>query len=183
VSLRFRETTIEGVVVVEMDPIRDERGFFARAWCRDEFMAAGQPIDWVQVNVAHSVSAGTLRGVHLQRAPFGEHKLVRCTRGRLQDVAVDLRPDSPTYRRWVSVELTHGNGLMLLIPPGCAHGALSLEPETDFEYHTSRSYTPAAATGVRYDDPALAIEWQAPVQVVSAADRSWPLLGDRQDTF
>jgi dTDP-4-dehydrorhamnose 3,5-epimerase len=174
--VRFIPTAIQGVVRVELEPIRDERGFFARAWSADEFGAAGIPATWVQANVGHNPLAGVLRGLHLQRAPHEEAKLVRCTRGRLQDVAVDLRPDSPTYRQWVSSILTAENGEMLYVPPGCATGYLKLEPDTDLFYQTSARFAPESATGVRYDDPAFGIEWSGPVQLVSAADRSWPYL-------
>src|SRR4029079_14564038 len=116
--------------------------------------------------------AGTLRGLHLQRDPDAEAKLVGCTRGRVQDVVVDLRPTSPTYRRWVSAELSADGGESLFVAPGCAHGYLTLEPDTDVLYQTSARYAPGSATGVRFDDPAFGIEWAAPVEVISEADRS-----------
>lgn len=175
-SIRFHETEIEGVRYIEIDPIRDERGWFARAWCRDEFAAAGVAVEWVQANLGHNPGAGTLRGMHLQSDPHAEFKLVRCTRGRLQDVAVDLREGSPTFRRWVSRELSADRGDMLLVPPGCAHGYLTLERTTDILYQTSAAYAGDAATGVRHDDPTLGIVWDGPIRLVSPADRSWPLL-------
>lgn len=175
--MRFERTRLDGVVRIELDPIRDERGFFARAWCKDDFAAAGLDATWVQANVAHNPTAGTLRGMHLQRSPHAEAKLVRCTRGRLYDVAVDLRPGSPTYGGSVREELTADGGEMLFIPPGCAHGYLTLEPSTDVLYLTSAKYEPAAATGVRYDDPAFDIDWGAPIALVSDQDRTWPLVG------
>lgn len=172
--MRFTATAIDGVVRVELEPIHDERGFFARAWSEDEFAAAGIPTTWVHANIGHNPREGTLRGLHLQRAPHEEAKLVRCTRGRLQDVAVDLRADSPTYGRWVSSILTADNGEMLYVPPGCATGYLTLEPETDLFYQTSERFVPDSATGVRYDDPAFGIEWVRPILLVSAADGAWP---------
>lgn len=174
-TLTFIPTAIDTVVRVELDPIRDDRGFFARAWCEDEFAAAGLATAWVQANIGHNPVRGTLRGMHRQREPHSEAKLVRCTRGRLLDVAVDLRPDSPTFRQWVSAELTAARGEMLFIGPGLAHGYLTLEPETDIFYQTSARYARESASGVRYDDPAFGIEWGAPIILVSEGDRSWPL--------
>lgn len=176
-GLAFIPTAIDGVVRIEIDPIRDDRGFFARAWAHDEFEAAGLGATWLQANLGRSPRAGTLRGLHLQRDPDAEAKLVRCLRGRVQDVVVDLRPASPTFRRWVSTELTAESGGSLFVAPGCAHGYLTLEPDTDILYHTSARYAPGSATGVRFDDPAFGIEWAAAVQVISEADRSWPLQG------
>jgi dTDP-4-dehydrorhamnose 3,5-epimerase len=172
--MRIRETEIAGVRVVEAEPILDRRGWFARAWDREEFAAAGLEIEWVQANAGYSERAGTLRGLHYQRAPWGEHKLVWCTRGAVFDVAVDLRPDSPTVGGWTAIELTAGHGRSLLIPPGCAHGYLTTEDSTELFYLTSRPYVPAAATGVRHDDPAFGIRWPRTVEVVSDRDASWP---------
>jgi dTDP-4-dehydrorhamnose 3,5-epimerase len=177
--LAFYPTLIDGVVRIELDPIRDDRGYFARAWSEDEFAAAGLAATWVQANVSHNPRVGTLRGLHYQREPDLEAKLVRCMRGRVLDVAVDMRPASPTFRRWVSAELTAGRGESMFIAPGCAHGYLTLEPETDVYYQASARYAPASATGVRYDDPAFGIDWGAAIIMVSEADRSWPLQGDR----
>lgn len=176
-AFTFIPTAIAGVVRIELEPIRDDRGFFARAWSGDEFADAGLAATWVQANLGRSPRAGTLRGLHYQRDPNAEAKLVRCTRGRVLDVAVDMRTDSPTFRRWVSAELTAERGESLFVAPGCAHGYLTLEPDTDVLYQTSARYAPQSATGVRYDDPAFGIEWGAPILVVSEADRSWPLQG------
>jgi dTDP-4-dehydrorhamnose 3,5-epimerase len=175
--LTFIPTAIDGVVRIQLDPIRDNRGFFARAWAHDEFAAAGLATTWVQTNLGRSPRTGTLRGLHYQRDPHGEAKLVRCTRGRVLDVAVDMRSDSPTYRRWVSAELTAEGGESLFVAEGCAHGYLTLEPDTDVFYQASARYAPESATGVRFDDPAFGIDWAAPIVVVSDADRSWPLQG------
>lgn len=176
--MRLEPTAIEGVWIVRLDPIRDDRGFFARAWARDEFERAGLDIRWEQANHAHNPTAGTLRGIHFQRDPHAEWKLVRCTRGRLQDVAVDLRPDSATRHRWVEATLDADTGDMLLIPPGCGHGYLTLEPGTDLYYLTSAAYARESAGGVRYDDPAFGIRWARSIALVSEQDRSWPLVGD-----
>lgn len=176
-TLRFEPTAIDGVVRIALDPIRDERGFFARAWSADEFLAAGLDATWIQANIGHNDAAGTLRGMHFQLEPHAETKLVRCSRGRIQDVAVDLRPGSPTLHRWVSAELTAAGGEMLYIPPGCAHGYLTLEPDSDIFYMTDAAYDRASASGVRYDDPAFDIRWAAPITIVSEADRRWPFLG------
>lgn len=172
--MNFNETGIEGVVVVEMTPIRDDRGYFARSWCREEFAEAGLDIEWVQSNVGVSNRRHTLRGMHHQLAPHAEHKLVRCTRGSAFDVAVDLRPGSATYLDWYSIELSPESERSLVIPPGCAHGYLTLEPSTYLEYLTSAPYAPDAATGVRYDDPAFGIDWPAQPAVISQRDATWP---------
>jgi dTDP-4-dehydrorhamnose 3,5-epimerase len=176
--MRFEQTEIEGVWIVHLDPICDDRGFFARAWARDEFERAGLDIGWEQANLAHNPAAGTLRGMHFQRDPHAEWKLVRCTRGRLQDVAVDLRTGSATRHRWVGTTLDAAAGDMLLIPPGCAHGYLTLEADTDLFYQTSAAYDRDAAGGVRHDDPAFGIAWSGPVAVISEQDSFWPLVGE-----
>lgn len=173
--MKFEPTAIEGVIRIELEPIRDERGFFARAWGRDEFAAAGIETDWIQLNLGRNPQAGTLRGMHYQTDPHPEAKLVRCTRGSLQDVAVDMRPASPTFRQWVSAILTADGGEMLYLPPGCAHGYLTLEPDTDLLYQGSARYARESSTGVRFDDPAFGIAWEGPITLVSDADRSWPL--------
>lgn len=174
-EMRFTPTALAGVFRVDIEPIMDDRGFFARAWCRDEFAAAGVEVEWAQANVAHNPTPGTLRGMHFQQEPHAEAKLVRCTRGRLYDVALDLRDESPTYGRWVCEELTSNPGEMLFIPPGCAHGYLTLEANTDVLYLTSAPYRPDAASGVRYNDQAFEIDWGAPIVLVSEQDRAWPL--------
>lgn len=172
--MRILETPIVGVVVVEADPIVDDRGWFARAWDRDEFAEAGLDVAWVQANAGFSHKAGTLRGMHFQRPPWAEHKLIRCTRGSLFDVAVDLRPGSPTVGRWFGLQLSAGDGRSLLIPPGCAHGYLTVADATELFYLTSQPYVRSAATGVRFDDPAFRIEWPQSVEVISDQDTAWP---------
>jgi dTDP-4-dehydrorhamnose 3,5-epimerase len=170
----FTETKIRGVFLIELDPRRDDRGFFARQWCAEEFTRAGLDPRVAQINTARSVAAGTLRGVHYQKAPHAEVKLVRCTRGAVFDVAVDLRAGSPTFCQWFGTELNEEYGRMLYIPEGCGHGYLTLAPNTDLVYHASVPYAPKSATGVRHDDPTFNIAWPGAIGVVSPQDQNWP---------
>lgn len=160
--------------LIEPETREDDRGFFARWWCRQEFTAHGLDTRIAQANVALNTQKGTLRGLHYQLPPREEVKLVRCTMGSMFDVALDLRPDSPTYLRWVGAELSADNRRMLYIPAGCAHGYQTLEHNSEMFYLTSDFYAPELARGVRYDDPAFGITWPLPVTRISAADRSWP---------
>jgi dTDP-4-dehydrorhamnose 3,5-epimerase len=170
-----RETEIPGVFVVEPELIADERGFFSRIFDVDEFSARGLETEFPQWSVSYNERPGTLRGMHFQRKPHAEVKLVRCTRGSLYDVVVDLRPDSPTFRRWTAVDLSAENRLAHYIPKGVAHGFQTLEPGTEVVYAISERYEPSAAGGVRWDDPAFGIEWpKAEQRVMSEKDRSWP---------
>ena len=172
--MRFVPTDLPGVVVVEPEMLRDERGSFARTVCREEFAAHGLETDWVQQSTSYSHRAGTLRGMHYQRPPHAEAKLVRVTAGAIYDVVVDLRPGSPTLGRWTAIELLARDRLTLYIPKGCAHGFQTLVDGVEVLYQMSVPYAPEAATGVRWDDPALAIEWpEAPVRAISARDRAW----------
>jgi len=175
----FLETDVAGVWIIDIEPISDERGFFARAFCRREFGARGLPSDFVQENVGFSPRKGTLRGLHFQREPHAEAKLVRCTGGTVWDVAADIRRGSATFGRWVAVELTAENRRMLYVPEGCAHGYLTLCDDAEVRYLTTHEYVPDAASGVRFDDPALAVDWPAEIELVSAGDRGWPSLHDR----
>jgi len=173
--MRFVETEIAGVVVVELEQHVDERGSFARTWSSDEMAEAGLSSVLSQCSVSRNPRAGTLRGLHYQRAPHEEAKLVRCTRGAIFDVAVDLRPASKTRGRWVGVRLDPENGHALYVPEGCAHGFQTLLDDTDVSYMISVPYAPDAAAGVRWDDPSLAIEWpEAAERIISARDRSLP---------
>ena len=172
--MKFSPASIAGCHVIEIDKRVDDRGYFARTWCADELAQHGLQMHIAQVNVGVSTKAGTFRGMHYQLAPHAEIKIARCSRGAVYDVAVDLRPDSPTFRHWYGVELTHENGRMLYVPEGCAHGYLTLTADTELLYFTSHAYAPTAARGVRHDDPAFGIEWPAPVRVVSDADTRWP---------
>lgn len=173
----FRPTAIPGVVVVEPERLADERGFFARTFCAREFAAHGLAASLVQCSLSFNPRRGTLRGMHYQEAPHGEAKLVRCTRGRIHDVALDLRRDSPAFRRHVAVELSAENRLALHLPPGVAHGFLTLEDGCEVAYQMSEFFDPSAGRGVRFDDPAFAIAWPAPVAVVSDRDRAYPDFG------
>jgi len=170
----FAETKIPGVFVIELEQRHDERGFFARQWCADEFTHAGLDPRVAQINTARSVMAGTLRGTHYQKSPNAEAKLVRCARGAVFDVAVDLRADSPTFCQWFGIELNDKSGRMLYIPEGCGHGYLTLTPNTDLVYQASVAYAPESATGVRYNDPAFNIVWPGAINVVSPQDQNWP---------
>jgi dTDP-4-dehydrorhamnose 3,5-epimerase len=172
--MEFSPTKLAGAFLVRIKPIEDERGYFGRGWCRDEFVQHGLNPNMTQLNVALSHQKGTLRGLHYQMEPHQEAKLVRCTRGAIYDVIVDLRPGSATCGQWVGVQLTARNGMMLYVPEGFAHGYQTLADNVEMYYLTSAPYAAHAARGVRFDDPAFAIVWPEKVTVVSQADRSWP---------
>jgi dTDP-4-dehydrorhamnose 3,5-epimerase len=172
--MRFRELSLAGAYVVELELYEDERGFNARTWCADELAAHGLTAVMAQSNVIFNRSRGTLRGLHFQRPPYAEAKLFRVTRGAIWDVIVDLRPESPTYLRRESVELRAGEHRMLYVPERFGQGFVTLEDETEVTYQVSAPYTPEAGDGIRYDDPALGIEWPVEVRVISEKDRSWP---------
>lgn len=172
--MRFTPTDIAGVLRVEADAHRDDRGLFARLQCPEEFAAAGLDFAPVQTSLSRNPHLHTLRGMHYQPAPNAETKLVRVSRGRIFDVAVDLRPDSPTYRRWTAAELSAENLVALLIPEGVAHGFLTLEPDTDVIYQIAPAYRPGHEAGVRWDDPAFAIAWPAPPALISPRDATYP---------
>lgn len=167
-------TPLPDLTLVRPDERHDERGFFARVWCRETAAEAGVCFEPAQVSVSFNRRAGTLRGLHWQEPPHAETKLVRATRGRAFDVAVDLRPGSPTRGRWHAVELSADNHLALLIPPGFAHGFLTLEDGTELLYAIDAPYVPAAARGARWDDPAFAIRWPGAPAVVAERDLAWP---------
>jgi dTDP-4-dehydrorhamnose 3,5-epimerase len=170
----FEAAPIGGAFVIEMEPIVDDRGFFARTFCRDEFERHGLDPCVAQCGISFSARRGTLRGMHLQAPPHAEAKLVRCTRGAIYDVILDLRDGSPTWARWWAVELTPAGGCMLYVPEGVAHGFQTLEPDTEVSYQLSHAYVPESATGVRWDDPAFGIEWPLEVTAMSAGDRARP---------
>ena len=172
--MEFSETGLKGACLIQLQKREDERGFFARAWCREEFQQHGLNPDMVQLNTGFSHRRGTLRGLHYQLAPHAEAKFIRCTRGAIYDVIVDLRAGSPTLGKWYGAELTPDNGLMLYAPEGFAHGYQTLRDDTEMYYLTSAPYAPQAARGVRYDDPAFGVRWPLPVSLISAADREWP---------
>ncbi len=171
-------TAIEGPAIIDLEQRSDDRGFFARTFCIEEFGAAGLPTDVEQCNLSGNYRAGTLRGLHFQIAPHPEAKLVRCIRGAIVDVIVDMRPDSPTRLQHIAVELTADNKRALLVPPYFAHAYQTLQDDTEVLYQVSGSYAPEAERGLRYDDPALGIQWPLPVNVISAKDASWPLIAD-----
>lgn len=170
----FTETGLSGVYVIDLQERSDERGFFARSFCRHELEAHGLNPEIAQINLALSLKRGTLRGMHYQSAPHREAKLVRCTRGALFDVALDLRPTSPTHKQWFGVELSADNHKAFYIPEGFAHGYLTLADNTELSYQTSDFYFPDCVRGVRFDDAAFAIAWPEEIRVVSDADRNWP---------
>jgi dTDP-4-dehydrorhamnose 3,5-epimerase len=170
----FTETKLKGAYVIDIERKTDNRGFFARAWCRNEFAEHGLSTTVVQRNVALSTRRGTLRGLHFQIAPYQEVKIVRCTRGALLDVIVDLRPESPTYRQWIAVELNEDNYKMLYVPEGFAHGYQTLADNTELDYDTSEFFVADAARGVRFNDPAFKIDWPLEPTAISDADRNWP---------
>jgi dTDP-4-dehydrorhamnose 3,5-epimerase len=172
--MRFSASGIDGVVVVDLEARSDERGSFARLQCPDEFAAAGHPFTPAQTSVSRNPHAFTLRGMHYQPAPHAEVKLVRAVRGRIFDVAVDLRPASPTYRQWTASELSAENGRALLIGEGIAHGFLTLEPDTDVLYQISPRFEAGHEAGVRWDDPAFAIAWPRAPALISPRDAAYP---------
>ncbi|TFH29982.1 MAG: dTDP-4-dehydrorhamnose 3,5-epimerase [Deltaproteobacteria bacterium] len=172
----FTELALRGAFLVDIEPREDDRGYFARSFCREEFFRHGLKVEVAQCNISFNRRKGTLRGMHYQIPPKAEAKLVRCTRGAVHDVIVDLRDDSPTFHRWVGVELSGGNSRSLYIPEGFAHGFQTLEDDSEVFYQMFASYSPDHACGVRWDDPALGIEWPLPDPIVSARDRSFPLL-------
>jgi dTDP-4-dehydrorhamnose 3,5-epimerase len=173
----FRETSLQGVFLIEVERRTDERGFFARTWCRSEFAAHGLCLDWVQSSFSFNRARGTLRGLHYQASPNAETKLIRCTMGALYDVVVDIRPDSPEFGRWIGLELTAQNRRLLYIPKGFAHGFQTLVDDTEVFYQISEHYCPESARGVRWNDPLLGIQWPAcDKRVISARDQEYPNL-------
>lgn len=174
--MRFSPTELPGVVVVDVEPRGDERGLFARTFCAEEFAAHGLVPAFTQCNLSFNRARGTVRGLHLQVAPAADAKLVRCAAGAVLDVAVDLRPGSPTHRRHVAVELTAANRRALFVPVGCAHGFQTLADDTEVVYQHSAPYDPEHERGARHDDPELGIAWPLPVKGLSPKDASWPLL-------
>jgi len=173
----FTETTLRGAFLIDIERHEDERGFFARSWCRREFEAHGLNPEIAQCNVSFNVRKGTLRGMHYQIEPSEEAKLVRCTRGALCDVIVDLRPDSPSFKQHVSEVLTAENRRMLFVPEGFAHGFLTLEDATEVLYQMSEYHVPERGRGFRWNDPAFGIAWPAEVVVISERDRDYPDFG------
>ena len=172
--MKFTETELKGGYIIDIQKIEDDRGFFARGWCKNEFEEHGISSNLAQVNISYNKFKGTLRGLHYQASPYEEAKLVRCTKGEIFDVMVDLREGSPTYGKWMGAELTADNHRMLLVPEGFAHGFQTLQDDTEVFYQVSEFYTPNAEQGARYDDPAFGITWPLEVSVISDKDANWP---------
>jgi len=174
-AMIFTETELPGAYFIDLEPIEDPRGFFARAWSDHDLAERGLETKVAQCNVSLTRRKGTVRGMHFQRSPHAEVKFVRCTRGKMHDVIVDLRPDSATFRRWISVELSEDNRRALYVPRGFAHGFQTLAHDTEVFYMISEPYAPEAAAGVKWDDPAFGIVWPLgdPTEI-SDKDRSWP---------
>lgn len=172
--MTFHSTKISGVFEIHLEPKPDERGFFSRSWCHKEFESHGLNPKLLQCNVSFSTRKGTLRGMHYQAAPHSETKLVRCTRGAIFDVIVDLRPRSRTFKNWISAVLTAENRNAIYVPEGCAHGFLTLEDQSEVFYQMSEIYNAESARGVRWDDRAFGIVWPEKVEVISERDRTYP---------
>lgn len=170
----FRESKIAGIFEIQIERMLDERGFFARTWCRTEFENHGLDSRLVQSSISFNQRKGTLRGMHFQAAPHAEVKVVRCTKGAIFDVAIDLRPQSPTFKQWIAVTLSAEDRNMIYIPEGCAHGFLTLENESEILYQMSEVYHAESARGVRWDDSAFQIAWPGKVEVISERDRTYP---------
>lgn len=170
----FTETKLKGAYIIDVKKLEDERGFFGRSYCQREFEEHGLNTNLVQANISYNKKQGTLRGLHTQLLPYGETKLVRCTRGALYDVIVDLRRDSDTFKQWIGVELTADSYRMLYVPEGFAHSFITLEDDTEATYQVTEFYTPGAERGFRWDDPAFNIQWPVAPVVISEKDRSHP---------
>ncbi len=170
----FTPTKLQGAFIIDLKKLEDDRGFFARTFCANEFAERGIETNFVQANTSLSYKKGTLRGMHYQVSPYEEDKLVRCTKGALLDVIIDLRKDSPTFKQWISVELTENNHRALLVPKGFGHGFITLEDNTEANYLVSEFYTPGAEAGIRYNDPLFKIEWPFEPVVISEKDANHP---------
>jgi len=174
-TMRFETSSLDGVWLIHLEPMHDSRGFFARTFCTNEFRAHGLETDFPQHSISFSSRKGTVRGMHFQREPHSEVKLVRCLSGSICDVIIDIRPESSTFRQWRGFELSEKNGLQLYIPKGFAHGFQTMSDNARVSYLISEYYAPAAASGVRYDDPAFGITWPLPVTTISENDLLWPI--------
>lgn len=177
----FTTTHLEGVAILDLEQRADDRGFFARSFCRQEFLNHGLEPLVEQCNLSFNHAVGTLRGMHYQVEPAPEAKLIRCTRGAIVDIIVDMRKSSPTRLQHVAVELTANNHRALYVPPMFAHGYLTLEDSTEVSYQVSHTYAPGTERGLRYDDPELALPWPIPVEVISSKDQAWPLLSEEPE--
>ena len=177
--MQFHRTTLEGAWLIYLEHRRDSRGFFARTFCVEEFAAHGLETSYPQHSISFSAGRGTVRGMHYQHEPHSEVKLVRCLKGAIWDVIIDIRPGSPTYRRWQAFELSDTNSRQLYIPQGFAHGFQTLSHDVEVNYLISQPYVQEAATGIRHDDPTFAIAWPLPVNAISEKDLLWPDFADR----
>jgi dTDP-4-dehydrorhamnose 3,5-epimerase len=172
--MKFIKTPLDGAYLIELEPIADERGFFARSWCREEFLSHGLNPNLAQCSISFNKKKGILRGMHYQEEPYQEAKLVRCYSGAIYDVILDLRPTSPSHRKWFSAELTATNRTMIYLPKGFAHGFQTLADNCELFYQISESYKPECTRGVRWNDPTFAIEWPSADRIMSDRDRSFP---------
>lgn len=172
--MRFTKSKVDGAFIIELEKFEDERGFVAYAWREKEFLEHGISTKFLEMIMSYNIRKGTLRGMHFQNKPFAQAKLVRCTNGAIYDVAIDLRPDSRTYKKWDAIELTARNRRMFYIPEGCAHGFQTLEDETEVLYQISTVYSPDNASGVRWNDPAFGIEWPPDERTIIGRDREYP---------
>lgn len=170
----FKETKLKGSFILEIQKVEDERGFFGRAWCAKEMENHGLNVNIRQTNVSYNKLKGTLRGMHYQKSPFKECKVVRCTKGAIFDVIIDLRPDSPTYCEWFGIELTSENHKMIYIPEDFAHGFITMEDNTEITYMVSEFYAPGYEAALRWDDPKFNIKWPIPPHVISSKDKAIP---------
>lgn len=177
--MKFIRTDLKDAYLVELEPRGDDRGFFARTMCQEEFSEIGIVSRFVQQNTSYSAHRGTLRGLHYQRYPHGEDKLIRCVKGAIVDVIVDIRKESPTYMKHQKFKLTSDNRMQLLVPKGFAHSFMTLEDNVEVSYLVTAPYTPSSEDGLKYDDPVLGIDWPLPVSVISDKDASWPLVSER----
>lgn len=177
--MKFIETPLAGLYVVEIEPLNDDRGFFARGFCARDFQAQGLEPTVAQCNISFNEKAGTLRGLHFQASPHEEAKLIRCTRGAIYDVAVDIRPNSPTYLKWYATELTSESRRMMFIPRGFGHGFQTTVDKSEVFYLMSEFYHPESARGLRWDDPMLRITWPIANPIISDKDRTYPLIDNR----
>jgi dTDP-4-dehydrorhamnose 3,5-epimerase len=173
IAMKFTETKLKGAYIIEFEKLTDDRGFFARSWCQKELEAHGLTARAVQANVSFNHQKGTLRGMHYQIAPHQEAKLIRCTRGAIYDVIIDLRPDSATYKQWIGEELTADNFTMLFVPEDFAHGYQTLENHTEVTYQVTQFYTPGSEKGIRFNDPAFGIQWPIKISIISDKDKNW----------
>jgi dTDP-4-dehydrorhamnose 3,5-epimerase len=172
--MKFIETKLQGVFEIQIEPMADERGLFARTWCKKEFESHGLESALVQCSVSFNKRKGTLRGMHYQVAPFEETKLVRCTQGTVYDVVLDLRPQSPTFKQWIAVTLETERRNAIFVPKGCAHGFLTLKDDVEVFYQMTEFYDAASSRGVRWNDPAFGISWPGNIEVISDRDRTYP---------